>query len=562
MPTLWREMQARSECKIPTAAANGTRDALRGDNTRPSARARTFLSPTGEAFPIRAVMRWTGWMRRACGLTVAAVLGVGPVMAGPVSEGWRARVEARLSQPIFSNAWWGVQVVALRSGEVLYETNAVRLFRPASNAKLFVGALALDRLGPGTRIRTPLLAASRPTASGVLRGDLVIAGRGDFSWAARFHDGDYASSLAPVVQAVRRAGIRSIRGDLVGDVSFFRGPPWGTGWTWDDLDRYYGAPASPLTHEDNVIDIEVAPGRRVGESCRISLQPRTAFEEFVNQTETVAAGGERRVEVHRVPGARRVRVTGRVPVGSSNWVDAVSVPGAARWFLTQLRGELGRSGIPVSGKVRLTGEWEGGADPPRPASGLELAAVESPPVADLVRHMMKPSQNLYAQMLLLQVGARSSGGEPNRRTTEEQGIAELARFVRRAGLDPGEVRLDEGSGLSRTSLVTPRAVVSLLRYMARHESAGAFRASLPVAGVDGTLRRRLRGTSAEGRLLGKTGTMRGVYCLSGYVTTLAGEELAYAILLNHYFAESADEARRELDALAVILAEHPGATPR
>lgn len=504
-------------------------------------------------------MCWTGWIRAARWLTAALLVGLGSVMAGPVAEGWRARIEARLRQPVFSNAWWGVHVVVLRSGEVLYETNAAGLFQPASNAKLFIGALALDRLGPGARIRTPLLAASRPGAAGVLAGDLVIAGRGDFSWAARFHDGDGTRSLVPVVQAVRRAGIRRIQGGVVGDVSYFRGPPWGAGWAWDDLDHYYGAPASALTHEDNVIDIVLAPGRRVGDACRLSLQPRTAFEEFVNRTETVPAGGEPWVEVRRVPGTHRIRLIGQLPAGSSNWMDAVSVPDAARWCLTQLRGELRRSGIPVSGPVRLTGEWDGGRDRPRPVSGIELAAVESPPVAELVRHMMKASQNLYAQMLLLQVGARSSGVEAKRRTTEEEGIAELERFLKQAGLAPGEVRLDEGSGLSRTSLVTPRAVVGLLRFMARHESAEAFRASLPVAGVDGTLRRRLKGTSAEGRLLGKTGMMRGVYCLSGYVTTLAGEELAYAILLNHYFGESADVARGGLDALAVILAEYPGA---
>ena len=171
---------------------------------------------------------------------------------------------------------------------------------------------------------------------------------------------------------------------------------------------------------------------------------------------------------------------------------------------------------------------------------------------------MKPSQNLYAQLLLLQVGARCHKPEDRNQTTEEAGIVELQRFAADAGIQPGELLLDEGSGLSRRALVTPNAIVGLLKFMGRHRYADIYREALPIAGVDGTLRNRMKGTAAERNVRAKTGTIGNVNTLSGYVTTAAGERLAFSLVLNAYDADGKNSVKDHLDSIAVMLAEFIG----
>src|SRR5262249_37254389 len=140
----------------------------------------------------------------------------------------QAHLSNHISQPRFAAAAWGIKVISLDTGKTLFEHNAGKLLKPASNAKLFTGALALDRLGPTFRIKTSLYARERPNGSGILHGDLVVYGRGDPSLAARFNDGDYTQPIQPLVEALAKAGVKRIQGDLIGDESFFRGPPIGS----------------------------------------------------------------------------------------------------------------------------------------------------------------------------------------------------------------------------------------------------------------------------------------------------------------------------------------------
>ncbi len=187
----------------------------------------------------------------------------------------------------------------------------------------------------------------------------------------------------------------------------------------------------------------------------------------------------------------------------------------------------------------------------------EVTSIESRPVSELVNKMMKSSHNLYAQLLLLQVGARSEKSNHEAKTTEDAGIAELNRFARDAGVRRGELLFDEGSGLSRSALVTPNAFVQLLAFMSRHRAAGVFRDALPVAGVDGSLRSRMKGTAAEKNVHAKTGTIGYVHTLSGYVTTAAGERLAFSLMLNAY-DDTGHSVKDDLDPIPVMLAGFKG----
>jgi serine-type D-Ala-D-Ala carboxypeptidase/endopeptidase (penicillin-binding protein 4) len=466
-------------------------------------------------------------------------------------EALENRLNELISQPEFSAATWGVKIASLDSGKVLFEHNARKLLKPASNAKLYTGALALERLSPDFRIATSLHSAAAPDKSGTLRGDLVIHGRGDPCFSERFHQGDYSQLLKPLVEAVVAAGIKRIKGEIVGDESFFRGPPYGSQWTWDDLQEYYGAEFSALTVQDNVVDLIFKPGSRVGGPCLITTLPATTTLTFSNRTVTMQAGTPRRLSLYRPIGQNVVYVSGWMPLGGSNAFDSVSVHGPALWFVTLLKEALGQRGVEVDGKVRTVNWLDRDLDRTGLTRTVELGAVTSLPLKEILPKMMKPSQNLYAHLLLLQVGARSRKAGPLEQTTEETGLAEMEAFLDTIGIRKGDVLLEEGSGLSRGALVTPNATVALLQFMYRHRWAATFRESLPIAGLDGTLRNRMKGTPAAGNVRAKTGTLRYVNTLSGYVTTKGGENLVFSLMLNNYDGPG---ARPALDRMAVLLA--------
>ncbi len=467
----------------------------------------------------------------------------------------RAQLAAHVGEERFQNAQWGLKVVARDSGEVVFEHQSGKLLKPASTAKLFTGALALDVLGPEFQIRTSVYAKARPQA-GVIAGDLVVYGRGDPSFSPAFLRDGRTNVFSRLIEALEGAGVREISGDLVGDSTFFSGPPFGTGWTWDDLQFYYGAEATALSVNDNSLDIAIVPGAEVGEPCRLSA--KSSFVELVNRTRTIAAKGQPSIAIERLPGQGRAYIQGALPKNHGTWTESVSVPNPTLWFVTLLKEELARAGIAVKGQPRavaypkassVTKEW------------LEIASVNSVPISEIVHRMMKVSQNLYAQLLLLQAGA-AGGPERWPSTTEEAGIKRLREFVARAGIRSGEVQLDDGAGLSRSGLVTPAAMTQLLRYMSSHKAAAAYRDSLPEAGGEGSLRNRLK--ELKGKLQAKTGTIRYVNTLSGYLSTAAGEELVFSVMLNAYAAPPGGSNREEIDLIPRLLArlnERVGTVP-
>ncbi len=505
-----------------------------------------------------------------------------PSAATPESlESLRARLAAHVGQPRYAPAAWGVKVVSLDTGVILFEHNPEKYFSPASNAKLYTCALALNALGGEHRIKTSLYATARPDAEGTLAGDLLIYGRGDPSMAARWYGGDYFKGLDGLATALAAAGVRRITGDLIGDESYFIGPRLGSGWEWDDLQWYYGAESSALSLNDNSLDLFVTPAERLGLPCRITTGPQTAYVTLMNRTRTVAKGSPSRISVYRPVGENVIYVSGTLAEGDKGYTGYVAVSHPAGLFVQSFKEALAKRGITVGGRTR-TVDWKYREVTPLDLSKLtELGVVESPPLKDIVREVLKPSNNLYAQLLLLQVGAvaqqraaQAASGQPQvapnaatpspafivpDKITEEIGVEAMNAFLSEVGIKPGQVMLEEGSGLSRRNLITPAATTELLRFMSRHATAEAFVHGLPVAGVDGTLERRLKQTPAAGNVRAKTGTLRYVYALSGYLTTAAGERLAFSILLNNaYNAEKSFSAREDIDALVLMLVGFTG----
>ncbi len=468
-------------------------------------------------------------------------------------------ISNHIAQPKFAAATWGIKVVSLDTGKTLYENSPGKLFSPASNSKLYTVALGLDRLGEDYRIRTSLYTRKQPTRRGTLAGDLIIYGRGDPTINSRLNEKDIVKALEPLVSALTNAGVRRIKGDLIADESFFTGPEWGSGWSWDDAQYYYGAPISALTINDNIVQVSVKPGV-LGDRCRLELQPATDVLRFENQTRTVSKDERRTIRFYRPTGTSVVHVFGQLPEGDPGYTDDLTLPRPAEAFALWFRAALERHKVKVAGKVRVVAWLERQGNPFRAEEYFELGSVQSLPMRDLAREIQKPSQNLYTDLLLAHVGeVRRGGTSRSGRYSEDLGIAELNQFLEEIGIPKGHVLFEEGSGLSRNNITTPEATIALLQHMSRHPAAEAFLEALPIAGVDGTLRRRLVGTAAEKNLRAKTGTLRWANSLSGHVTTGAGERLIFSIMLNRYYNQDpAITARMEIDKIATWLAEFKG----
>jgi serine-type D-Ala-D-Ala carboxypeptidase/endopeptidase (penicillin-binding protein 4) len=467
------------------------------------------------------------------------------------------RLEQHISQAKYGAALWGVKISSLDSGKTLFEHNPQKLCSPASNCKLYTVALALDQLGPDYRIRTSLYAKSRPGKSGKLSGDLVLYGRGDPTINARLQGGDIYQALAPLVAALTNAGVKRIAGDLVADESYFRGPPFGSGWMWDDLEYYYGAEISALTINDNVLQAVVKPGAKAGAPCGITLSPTTTLLTLSNRTATVASGERKSIHLYRPLEGNLVYVSGQMPIGDAGYTNEVTLHEPARLFASLFKEALARHGIKVGGRLRVVNWLDRQASPLDYGTLVELGYVESLPMRDMAREVQKPSQNLYTDLLLAHVGERTRDADSRPiDSSEDLGVRALNKFLAGAAIQKGETFFEEGSGLARDNMASPNATVALLKFMSQHKCAEAYIAALPVAGVDGTLRNRMKGTPAAGNVRAKTGTLRWANSLSGYVTTAAGEHLVFSLMLNRYY--ELRPARGDLDTIAVMLAGFTG----
>lgn len=481
-------------------------------------------------------------------LTTALVL-VSAVAGAEVSQKrLQQKIERAFSRPELSAASWGVEVRSLRTGRTLYAHEAGRAFRPASTLKLLTVATALDLYGPDGRVRTTLETAGRVDAHGRLLGDLYLVGRGDPNLSSRFSPGRSTAAFEAMADALQASGVKSVEGRLVGHDGAFADERWGSAWGWEDLAWGYGAPVSALSFDDNRVEISLSPGERPGDPAILRGSSRDGCVRVVSSTLTAAASGvavppEETVILSRPPGSDEVAFSGSVRMGAS-WQGTVAVLDPARCAASVLATVLEARGIRLARGVATSRE-------PLPPGVRAVAARESEPMGTLVATVAKESQNLHAEMLLRLAGLRHSG-----QGSAAAGLAAVHDLLARLGVPSAGIQLSDGSGLARTNLLTPATVVSLLAAMDRHAHAAAFRAALAVAGRDGTLRRRLAGTAAEGRVLAKTGSLAQADALAGYVTTRGGERLAFAAFVNNH-AGRTREAVAALDALALALAEEP-----
>lgn len=462
-------------------------------------------------------------------------------------EELQSTIRQRLFDPAVRRGRVGVKVVSLSSGKVVFEQDSEKYFMPASNMKNFTVAAAMEKLGPDFKFVTSVYANSLPDSSGTIKGDLRIYGRGDISISTAFFgtspsDPDtYYKGIDRLVDRIAAAGIKKIEGSIVGDESYFKGFYIPGGWEWDDLQAYYGAEVSALPINDNAVDINVSPGT-TGSPCNVTISPANKIFQVVNTCTTSGPSSTRTLSVVKKLDRNIIEVSGSMPAGKPAYVNSIAVTRPAELFVALLKRRLEATGIVVTGDSRLL--------PPnaKPTQNIEVAKLESPPFAQIAAKTMKPSQNMFTETILWTLGVEGfrkdrgqiptvSDGTNAFPVTEDSsvlGLNQVKAFLKKIdGMAEDGIIQSDGSGLSRHDLITPAAVVTLYRYMAFTQNAQAWRESLTIAGVDGTLANRLRGTAAEANFRGKTGTIDQVSALSGYMTTAAGEQLVVSIIVNN-----------------------------
>ncbi|HEX8747346.1 MAG TPA: D-alanyl-D-alanine carboxypeptidase/D-alanyl-D-alanine-endopeptidase [Pyrinomonadaceae bacterium] len=498
----------------------------------------------------------------AAGTESRPAAGTASAAAAPRTlEELQSRITELARRPELAPAQFAVKVSSLDTGRTLFEENAQKLLLPASVMKIFTVAAALDRLTPDFRFKTSVYADAKPDAAGNIKGNLIIYGRGDPSISATFNNGDYFKAVRELADNIAAAGVKRVEGDLVGDESYFTGPPLGFAWSWADLQWYYGAEVSALSVNNNSLDLFVKPGAGPGSPCLVTTGPPTPLVTINNRTTTAPRGAKRELAVYRALGENVIEVAGSLPLDDPGYSGSISVSHPALVFVYMLRSALAERGVAVTGKSRTVDA------PPFQASSLaqpgnapssqrvEIASRLSPPMSVIAAQTLKPSQNLYAELILRALGRERAASFQG--TSEAAGVDVVKKFLAEAGVSPYEVVMWDGSGLSRRDLITANATVQLLTHMSRHRFANVFRDALPIAGVDGTLARRMRGTPAMNNARAKTGTIETVATLSGYVTSAAGERLVFSVLLNNY-PEGSGARRVFTDDLAVLLASFAG----
>ena len=404
------------------------------------------------------------------------------------------RAETLLASAPASKGDWGILIVDAQTGEPLFEKNPDSYFVPASNMKLFTTALALAKLGPDYKFHTTLETRGAVSPDGILSGDLILVGRGDpnlsnrkfpFELKEEF-DGPPEKVLIKLADALVAHGVKEISGDVIGDDSYFPRERYPNGWEIDDMVWEYGAAISAIVVDDNTVTLTMTPGEKMGDPVQASVSPLTPDFTLQNDVTTSEPGLKSDLTLTREPGANLVVVRGTLPAKSSSRKLVLAIEEPAQHAASLLAALLAERGVKLDGKIRAVHVAESDTTP-----RAVLAEHISVPLGDSVKLVNKISQNLHTEMLL-RTAARQNGVW----ITPEDMLKTPQDFYASAGIAVDDVIQTDGSGLSRHDLVTPRAIVTLLKYAQGQTWFAPYYASLPVAGIDGSLQDRMKGTVA------------------------------------------------------------------
>ena len=436
----------------------------------------------------------------------------------------QTRIASFLKRPGVRSADWGIQILDPATDKVLIEVNPDKTFLPASVLKVVTTSAALEKLGPDFQYRTGIYTNGTVEPDGTVSRDLILVGRGDPNLTDPYGELFEKPVFQEFAEKLQKAGIKKVKGDIVGDDSYFDLTNDATSWTAKELKTVYGAPLNPLSINNNVIWVQASPGKRK-KLVSVSLEPRTSYFYIRNLGISGSRRAKQTLSARLVPGSRTIVVSGVLPSGRS-YNHHVIVERPAELAAALMKEELERRGITVVGGV--SAQHYGEVSREEQLSWSLLAEHQSPPLIRALQIINKKSQNLHAEMLLRTLGAEFKG-----HGTNEAGLEVVKEFLVEADIDSEKIRLDDGCGLSRENLITPRFQTSLLQFLSKRPYFDLFMNTLAISGTDGTLRNRLSSTEVRGTIYAKTGSLNGVTTLSGYMTTKSGRNLVFSIFANH-----------------------------
>jgi len=437
----------------------------------------------------------------------------------------QTEIDLLVNDPSFASATWGIYIEAPDKREVLYRHNENKLLIPASNMKLFTTAVALVKFGPNFTYKTGLY-LDGAVRNGTLNGNLVVKGSGDPTISGRYNGGIIVGTFIDWADTLKAIGITAITGDVIGDDNYFDDVTLGNSWSWDDEPYYYSAHQSGLSFNDNTVNVLIKPGEKAGDLAIIEIDPPTSYVQIKNNIKTTENDSVMYYDFNRSIDGNLFTFWGNMPLTRRPSKTWVSVRNPTLYTVTVLKETLEKNGISVEGKPI---DGDNLATKPKYGTMMIAATYTSPPMSELIRTVNTPSQNFYAEQLL-----KTLGREYQKTGSSSAGVKVVKSFLRGVGIDDNGIKIVDGSGLSRLNLITAKQVATLLRYMRKHRYGNYYMNSLPIAGVDGTIRRRMSGTNAAGNLKAKTGSLSYVKALSGYVTTAEGEEIVFSFIVNNY----------------------------
>ena len=442
-----------------------------------------------------------------------------------------AGIEAIVGRPQLRRARWGILIQTLSPSLTIYSRDAQQYFVPASNAKLLTTAAVLHQLGPSFRIRTSVYSSD---------DGVRIMGRGDPSLTD--------TQLTELAQQLSRQGIRQVS-QLIAEDDYFRGLAVNPSWEWEDVQADYGTSVNSLILNQNAVELRLFP-QALGQPLRAVWTDPTEAAQWQIEDDAIAVKSDEpaSINVSRDIGKPVLHLEGQMGVNSEPEPVSLAVLDPAGHFLQHFRNALIVQKITTKQTVVATRLH---LDSSRVR---ELAAVESPPLSQLLVETNQNSNNLYAEALLRTLGVSSGNPSTNIEATNEVGLRAVRATLTKLGVDPTGYVLVDGSGLSRHDLVSPEALVQTLKAMAQSPEAVVYRASLPVAGVSGTLQNRFRNTLAQGILQAKTGSMSGIAAISGYLNAPNYEPLVFSMIVNQS-DQSATVLRQALDEIVLSLTQ-------
>jgi D-alanyl-D-alanine carboxypeptidase/D-alanyl-D-alanine-endopeptidase (penicillin-binding protein 4) len=465
--------------------------------------------------------------------------------SGTVPTRLQTEINALNGDEALKHGIWGLCVVGMDSGNVIGSNLPDKSVIPASTLKVLTTGAAMGMLGKDYRYTTFIeYDGEFDKTTGVISGNLYIRGTGDptLESAAFPMRGDTISTFQSLGIRLKRMGVNKINGNIIGDQSLFSDNPLPDGWSWGDLGQYYGAGTSGLGYKDNkvVLHYNTLKGDTAKLISVVPLPKNVVYHSFVT-----CEGAKDEAYVYGAPFGNDFRIYGSIPKGKSDYEVEAAHPLPALQCAEDLKRILTSVGINC-GEARIYNQEDKARDK---TVRKQLTTLTSPKLSEIIVHVNKKSDNVYAEQLLRTLGAvKGSGG------TTEAGTAVVKSYWQSQGVDVSGMNLTDGSGLSRSNLVTTRQMATILYKISKMSWFAEFDASLPVAGKEGSMTSLCKGTCAENNLRAKTGYINRARGYAGYVKTKGGRLVAFSLLANNYTC-TPTEMKKKLEKVMVGVAE-------